>query len=843
MTSPTWTRKIEDIEEALRHARGECVVLIGAGCSKSAGIPLAGELIREVEQKFPIAHKRVPEADRRNYNKVMAKLVPGHRRDLLDAHINAARVNWAHLALAQLFKTGKLDRVLTVNFDPLLVRACAMVGLFPAIYDLATSSDFDEARIAPHSLFYLNGQHTGFVTLNTEEELERHRGRLRDIVRNTGTHRPWIVVGYSGEADPLLDVLAEQKTFNYGLYWVGHDDAPSPDLERKLLGAGKEACYIGAQDADRFFTELAQRLGCFPPDLLANPFSHVETLVTTHIDFSTGGDAGRQHEETLKRLIAKANAAMPEWKRDADVTAWLLAGEYQRVLDWYAGLSTPSDEDRTFAASALIYLGYRNAADAAKCAEGDLPAARRLWAATAERYTQTLAIKPDMHDAANNWGNALHAEARAIAATDLAEARGLWAAAGERYAQALAIKPDKHEAANNWGITLNAEARAVASTDLAEARRLWAATAERYAQALAIKPDKHEAAYNWGNALHAEAQAVAPTDLTEARRLWAAAAERYAQALAIKPDMHDAANNWGNALHAEAQAVAPTDLAEARRLWAAAGERYAQALAIKPDMHDAANNWGYALHAEAQAIAPSNLANARRLWAAAAERYAQALAIKPDMHDAANNWGYALDIEARAVAPTDLVEARRLWAAAAERYAQALAIKPDKHEASYNWGLALDAEAQAVTPTDLAEARRLWAAAAEHYAQALAIKPDKHEAANNWCAMLSTQYHLLKPSAPDEAAPLLDQAEQLALRAESIRPGAATYNLACIRSLKGDLPAALEALRTTHTAGTLPDATHLRADPDLAPLRTDPAFQTWWRELFGADEPLDAPAA
>jgi hypothetical protein len=148
-----------------------------------------------------------------------------------------------------------------------------------------------------------------------------------------------------------------------------------------------------------------------------------------------------------------------------------------------------------------------------------------------------------------------------------------------------------------------------------------------------------------------------------------------------------------------------------------------------------------------------------------------------------------------------------------------------------------------VASTDLSEARRLWAAAAERYAQALAIKPDVHEAANNWCAMLSTQYHLLKPSAPDEAAPLLDQAEQLALRAESIRPGADTYNLACIRSLKGDLPAALETLRTAHAAGTLPSATHLRADPDLAPLRTDPAFQTWWRELFGADEPLDAPAA
>ena len=889
MTSPTWTRKIEDIAEALHHAGGQCVVLIGAGCSKSAGIPLAGELIREVEQKFPIAHKRVPEADRRNYNKVMAALTTNQRRGLLDPHIDAARVNWAHLALAQLFATGKVDRVLTVNFDPLLVRACAMAGLFPAIYDLATTERFREAHIAPRSLFYLNGQHTGFVTLNTEDELKRHHQRLRDIVHNTGTRRTWVVVGYSGDADPLLDVLAEREIFEGGLYWVGHDRNPSSDLEKKLLGAGKDAFYLGGQDADRFFTELAQRLGCFPPDLLANPFSHVETLVTTHIDFSTGGDSGRYHEETLKRLIAKANAAMPEWKRDADVNAWLLAGEYQRVLDWYAGLSTPSDEDRSFAAWAHVDLGNRDVAEAAKYTEGDLPAARHLWAAAAERYVQALAIEPDMHAAANNWGNALHAEAQAVAPTDLAEARRLWAAAAERYAQALAIKPDMHDAAYNWGIALSAEARAAAPTNLAEARRLWAAAAERYAQALTIKPDMHEAAYNWGNALNGEARTVAPTNLAEVRHLWAAAAERYAQALAIKPDMHDAAYNWGYVLAAEAQAIAPNDLAEARHLWAAAAERYAQALAIKPDMHDAANNWGGALDDEAQAIAPTDLAEARRLWAAADERYAQTLAIKPDMHEAAYNWGNALDAEAqviaptdlaearrlwataaeryaqalamkpdmyeaatnlgtvlaaaaRAVVPTDLAEARRLWAAAAERYAQALAIKPHEHEAACNWGIALTTEAQAVAPTDLTEARRLWTAAAERYAQALAIKPDMHEAAYNWCGMLLTQYHLLKPSAPDEAAPLLDQAEQLALRAESIRPGAATYNLACVRSLKGDLSAALEALRSAHAANALPDAAHLRTDPDLAPLRADPAFQTWWRELFGPDEPLDAPA-
>lgn len=655
MTTPRWSRTIENLVQTIRNAKDPSVVLIGAGCSKSAGIPLASELIREVSQKFQAAYTSLPEADRQNYNKVMSELTIMERRNLLDHHIRAARINWAHLALAQLFATGKIDRVLTVNFDDLLVRACTMVGLFPAIYDLATADRFRPAHIAPRSVFYLNGQHTGFLTLNAENELKRHRKRLEEIVRDTGTKRTWVVIGYSGDADPLLDVLAKQEVFEGGLYWVGYDTTPSPNLRRKILTTGKYAFYLGGQDADRFLTELAQRLDCFPPSLLNKPFWHMEALLAANIDFETGGDAGRQTEKRLRRSLQEANGREDERKHDAKVNTWLLAGEYQLVLDWYSDLPSPSDEDRSFAAWAHVDLGNRDAADAAKFVESDLPTARQLWANAREHYAQALTLKPDKHAAANNLGNVLAAEARATAPSDLAEARRLWAAAGERYDQALTIKPDKHEAANNWGTALLVEARAVAPTDFADARRLWAAAGARYRQALAIKPDKHEAAYNWGNALETEARNVAPADLAEARHLWAIAAERYNQALSLQPDMYKAANTWS--------------------------------------------------------------------------------------------------------------------------------------------------------------------------------------------VMLVTQYHFLKPSLPNEAALLLDQAEELALRAESIRPGSAIYNLACIRSLKDDLPAALEGLRTAHTSGTLPPAPHLRADPDLAPLRADPAFQAWWREVFGPDEPLDAPAA
>ena len=49
-----------------------------------------------------------------------------------------------------------------------------------------------------------------------------------------------------------------------------------------------------------------------------------------------------------------------------------------------------------------------------------------------------MAIKPDFHEAFNNWGFALYE-------------LGQYAEAGEKYAQAVAIKPDFPDALYNWG--------------------------------------------------------------------------------------------------------------------------------------------------------------------------------------------------------------------------------------------------------------------------------------------------------------------------------------------------------------------------------------------------------
>lgn len=600
--SKKWTREVEDVAEAMRNARGGCVFLIGAGCSHSAGIPLASHFIAKIEKDFPSAFKRA--SDPKNYNSVMSQLTTSQRSDLLNHYIEQARINWAHLALAQLFHQQKIDRILTVNFDPLIMRACALVGDFPAIYDLATASNFNENRIAPRSVFYLNGQHTGFTTLNAKEELEQHRTRLRQIIDNTGSRRIWVVVGYSGAADPLLELLAEKNTrFDSGLFWIGYEETPPDALRTQLLERDdKEAFYIGQQDADKFMTDLAQRLDCFPPDLLARPFDHIEGIIK-NIDFDTGDMPGRAIKKKLIRKIKLAKLQDAKDNIDASVTDFdwitaLLEGKNQEVVSWYQHLcaapnaDAPEAEQKRAAIWAYIQIGKALNGEAlallANAGEQDssalLARAHAKWQAAGEQFQQAQQIDASQPEALVEWAWALSVEARTLALSDIAAARALWRLAGEKCRQALTLKPDLPGALNNWGLALAKEADALAPTDLDTARQNWQLARTKFNQALVLEPTMFEAANNQGVCFDSEADALAEMNLPAARANWNLAYAQYHLALQIKPEMHEALNNWGVALASEADALADDDIDSANQNWHAAITKYRQALLLKPTL-------------------------------------------------------------------------------------------------------------------------------------------------------------------------------------------------------------------------------------------------------------------
>jgi Tfp pilus assembly protein PilF len=631
-------RSIDDIVATVRNApgrRSSCSLLIGAGCSVKGGVPLAGEFVQIIKDRYPESYRRAKE---KTYPQCMDELTLGERRGLIAEYVDKAKINWAHVGVACLMQKGYVDRVLTTNFDPLVMRACALLGDFPAVYDFAASQLLTPADIPDKAVFHLHGQRTGFVLMNTPADCQKQSERLGPVFQDAGRGRVWIVVGYSGENDPVFDHLARVDRFDNGLYWVGYQDSePAPHMSEKLLTEGKYAFYVKGWDADSFFVTLTQRLGIFPPSLVQQPFTHLKHVIEMLSPFSLPREVSEEDvTRTARKWIHKAIAEIEQVGRwVADAERMLMAGDYDGVIglreQYKIQLSPELAEPLSWA---YVMQGNSISSRASTKTEEE---ADRLFAKSGEKHAAAL----DMPAALNNLGHTLLDPAQPKTGE---EADRLFAQAGEKYGAAVAVKPRMHEAFYNWGNALACQAKTKTGE---EADRLFAQAGEKYAEALAIKPDKDKALNNWGNALADQAKTKTGQ---EADRLFARAGEKYGVALASKPDNYDAFFNWGVALADLAQTRTGE---EADRLFAQVAEKYAASLSIKPDMYDVLYNWGYALLAQADYKTGKD---ADRILMLAGEKYAAALAIKPDMPEALNNWGYALLAQAKAKSGAEAIQ-------------------------------------------------------------------------------------------------------------------------------------------------------------------------------------------
>ncbi len=444
-------RSIEEIVETLQNAKARgkcCTLLIGAGCSVKAGIPTATGFVEVIKQRYPHAYNRALE---KTYPKCTAELLVSERRDLIAEYVDKAKINWAHVCIALLMQAGCVDRVLTTNFDLLVARACALLGEFPAIYDFAASQLYKAADIPSKAVFYLHGQRTGFVLINTEEDFSRHSQLLGPVFEDAGRGRVWVVVGYSGKNDPVFEHLGKIYQFDNGLYWVGYQDSdPDQHVREKLLIPGKDAFYTKGFDADSFFITLTQKLQIFPPDLISHPFTHLDRILEVLTPYTLPGQKSEEDVTRMPRQWIKIAIENYEKKILVETSETskllsslivaaqrlLMAGDYDGVIAFREQYEkTPSKDFSTPICWAYIMKG--NAlSEQAKTKTGK--EADHLFTLAGEKYQAAFAIKPDKHEALNNWGNALSAQAKTKTGE---EADHLFALARDKLSRAEDIKP------------------------------------------------------------------------------------------------------------------------------------------------------------------------------------------------------------------------------------------------------------------------------------------------------------------------------------------------------------------------------------------------------------------
>ena len=316
------TASIEELAYLMKQAKkdgsNKPIFFIGAGASKSAGIPLAKEIAKEIVEKFE-DNLRIKELSGglRTYYKLMGCLTHFERSQILKSYVDKAKINVPHLYLAQLLNEGFIDYLLTVNFDNLLLRALALFNNFPAVYDMTVLKDVTAPTLLEKSIVYLHGQHYDTWQLGAEKEIEKAKEVLPPILNSIKNNRPWVFVGYSGN-DPIFDQIAKLGSFDRGLYWVTHfDNPPSDKVATELLEKNAEYAYlIKGYDADAFMLKLNAELKLPQPCFIDRPFTSLKNTLDNLVDVENNENfrGVKQRLEIAKKYVNMAQQQFEEEK-------------------------------------------------------------------------------------------------------------------------------------------------------------------------------------------------------------------------------------------------------------------------------------------------------------------------------------------------------------------------------------------------------------------------------------------------------------------------------------------------------------------------------------------------
>jgi tetratricopeptide (TPR) repeat protein len=501
--------------------------LTGSGCSKPAGIPTAPEIV-DLICKGSLGANIISKLGGskltgKNYGEVMGCLSANQRKDFFAPILKEPKINFGHIALASLMQAGYVGRVLTFNFDSILVRAAAMLGFYPAIYDFGVSPAKDFDHIADHSVLHLHGQGFGQVLKNTAKDTLAHAKDLRLLFNNTLQKSGLIVVGYSGEADAAFPQFKESchENKNNPFYWCNFEDSDAPQHVVELLETRRDdSNYWQDVDFDVFAVQLAQELGCFSLKFFNEPARHMLDVLNPLVP-------PPEKLPGVQKTMSDLKSKLEKWA-EADVkTPSDLLNEAMLVGDWEAAIALQgqctSENDKellawafTMRGNILSYLANQNQDET-------------LFQTSFEKYATALKIKPDMFEAMNNWGFAISQLAR------LMKDEKLFQSSFEKFSDALYVKPDYYETLSNWGSALLDLAR------LNQDEMLFEQSIEKYSSAFALKADDQFVLNNWGNALSELAK------LRKDEELFLQSFRKYAAAINLSADYSDAYSNLGAA--------------------------------------------------------------------------------------------------------------------------------------------------------------------------------------------------------------------------------------------------------------------------------------------------------
>lgn len=665
-------RTIEDIayliEQANKRGENKPIVFLGAGASVSAGIPLVGNIIDDILElhKDKPSIKRLPEEHKKDYYKLMSALSAQERRSLFSDYINNDKVklNVTHIYLAQMLKEKLIDYVLTVNFDDLMLKACAMFNFIPPVYDVSILNDFTTTTFLEKSVTYLHGQHHGQWLLNAEGELTKVKESIPKIFERICNNRTWIVVGYSGE-DELVNEIARIGSFENELYWVGYNESPlSEQVKEKLFSNSRTNAYhIKGYDSDSFFLKLHSELNLKTPEIFNKPFSFLNKMMDQVTDIKV--DEKNEHKSLFEKIKNRMEISRKlvedaiENIENKDDENELIQSIIEKVVkqDFSENIVREFEEKiemNNYNKAKKVLGYYYNDWGGDLFERAKEKSDKKLYMDSFEKYSIAVDLIPEESNPLFSW---------ALALTDLARIEGddaLYIEAIEKFEKASELDAEDGSIFDNWGIALS---------DLALIRKdyqIFNSSFEKFKKASELNPQDEVIFYNWGTAL------LNLGRISHDEKAYIEGIEKYQTVTSLNPQNKIVYNNFGTALFDLAR------LKSDKELYLQSFSKYEIAANYNPDSSDVYNNW---------AVALSQLAimeNSEEIFNSSFEKFKKASELNNNNDTSLyENWGIALSHLA------DIKSDKELFIESIKKYQKVIELNPNNKSVYNSWGTAL----------------------------------------------------------------------------------------------------------------------------------------------------------
>jgi tetratricopeptide (TPR) repeat protein len=274
---------------------GEFMLFLGAGASKSSGIPLAGEMIQEWRQMLfedsgahhegfePWCAKQPWFDTDAEYSVLFEKLFPHARarQKFIEPRIERGFPAWCYLYLANLIQAGRFNVVFTTNFDDLVNDALSIfLGYNPVVCAAESQVGSINTMTQRAKILKLHGDYLFKQLKNTRDELDRldpnMEGKLSEFARQCGL----VVIGYAGRDRSVMRVIEavmeDPESFPSGIWWGVRDEGDvHPNVCRLMDKYPRRFKLFLCRDFDDFMAALHHASKLPLPESVLHPYEVV----------------------------------------------------------------------------------------------------------------------------------------------------------------------------------------------------------------------------------------------------------------------------------------------------------------------------------------------------------------------------------------------------------------------------------------------------------------------------------------------------------------------------------------------------------------------------------------